>query len=88
MDPEGPPLGEVHLGSPVVCPDGRTGSVGGVVVEPRRRAVTHLVVRGARELSGDVVVPLGLVEEVAPAGVVLSVPPEAARPLSARRGSR
>jgi osmotically-inducible protein OsmY/sporulation protein YlmC with PRC-barrel domain len=71
MDPDLAPLGEVHLGTPVVCPDGRAGSVAGVVVDPRRQTVTHLVVRAARELRGDVVVPLDLVEEVSPTYVRL-----------------
>src|SRR5262245_51868109 len=71
MDPDLAPLGEVHLGSPVVCPDGRAGSVAGVVVAPRRRAITALVVRAARELSDDVVVPLALVEESTAAHVRL-----------------
>ena len=71
MDPDLAPLGEVHLGLPVVCPDGRAGSVARVVVDPHRQAITHLVVRAARELSGDVVVPLGLVEEATPTHVRL-----------------
>jgi hypothetical protein len=39
------PRWEVWIGSAVECPDGRAGRVAGVVVSPRTREVTHLIVR-------------------------------------------
>lgn len=49
---------EVRIGSAVECPDGRAGTVKQVVISPRTRAVTQLVMERGFLLRQDVAVPV------------------------------
>lgn len=57
------PRWEIRIGSPVECPDGRAGTVERVVVSPRTRQVTHLIVHRGLLLHHDVVVPVEAIED-------------------------
>lgn len=64
---------DVRIGSEVYCRDGRAGRLERVVLSPRRRQVTHLVVAKGLLLRKDVVVPIELVERVEDGRVYLSL---------------
>ncbi len=73
---------EVRIGSAVECTDGRAGTVGQVVVSPRTREVTHLIVERGFLPRQEVLVPVEAIAE-AEDGVVrlgLSVAELHARP--------
>lgn len=55
------PRWEVRIGSSVECPDGRAGTVKYVIVSPRTREVTHLIVERGFLLRQDVLVPVAAI---------------------------
>jgi uncharacterized protein YrrD len=50
---------ELRIGAPVLAEDGRAGTVGGFVFDPRWREITAVVVTQGWLLPHDVVVPIG-----------------------------
>jgi sporulation protein YlmC with PRC-barrel domain len=70
------PLGEVavHRGDPVHATDGDIGRVQGLVIEPRSRHVTHVLLQEGH-LWGrkEVAIPIGAVTQVSDEGIKLSL---------------
>jgi uncharacterized membrane protein/sporulation protein YlmC with PRC-barrel domain len=55
---------EIPMNADVLCVDGKAGKITQVIVDPRRRAVTHIVVKHG--LSGDRLVPIEQIDKSGP----------------------
>jgi PRC-barrel domain len=62
---------EFTIGSEVACSDGPCGQLTRVVVDPVLRTLTHLVVEAEDRQGNGRLVPVGLVESAAAAGITL-----------------
>jgi sporulation protein YlmC with PRC-barrel domain len=62
---------EFTIGSEVACSDGPCGQLTRVVVDPVLRTLTHLVVEAEHRQGNGRLVPVGLVESAAAAGITL-----------------
>ncbi|GIW10221.1 MAG: hypothetical protein KatS3mg061_1278 [Dehalococcoidia bacterium] len=72
---------DVAIGSAVYCRDGQVGTVERVVISPRRREVTDLIVATGGLLHRDLVVPIERVARIEDGRVVLDLSAEEVREL-------
>ncbi len=55
----------------VECTDGTAGHTYAIIIDPAAQRVTHVVVKGKGDLVGEFVVPLEMIEQATPYGLIL-----------------
>lgn len=62
---------KIPLDVKVECTDGTAGQTYALIIDPAAQRVTHVVVKGKGDLVGEFVVPLEMIEQATPYGLIL-----------------